>query len=107
MLGCVVREIKASKIDGDATPPASLPRRATGWPTARKTTVARTSCRFRSGRIDLIGVVAQRIVNLTLLLVAQNIVGLGDCLEPFFRLFVTGIHVRMVLARELAEGLAD
>src|SRR6188508_704937 len=42
-----------------------------------------------------------------LLRIAQDLVGLVDFLEPGLGAFVTGIHIRVVLARELPEGLLD
>jgi hypothetical protein len=59
------------------------------------------------GRVDLVGVEADLVVDLALLLVGEDVVGFGDFLELLFGLFVVGVHVGMILARELAEGLAD
>src|SRR5581483_785189 len=63
--------------------------------------------RLRLRRIDLVGIEAELVVNLPLLLVTQNVVGLGDLLELLFGLLIAGIHVGMVFARSLPERLAD
>src|SRR5207253_3080318 len=77
---------------------------------AAKATRAKASASgigFRRGRIDVVGIKTELVVDLALLGIAKNVVGLGDFFEPLLRLLVTGIYVRMVLARQLAEGLAD
>jgi len=66
---------------------------------------ARRSLSLR--RIDLVGIKPERVVDLPLLLVTQNIVGLGDFLESFLSLLITRIHVRMIFARKFAKGLAN
>src|SRR5579859_1284991 len=50
-------------------------------------------------RVNLVGVEPQLVIHLPLLLVAQNIVGLGDLLELLLRLLVSRIHVGVILAR--------
>ena len=60
----------------------------------------------RSG-VDLVGVEANLVVHLALLLVAENVVGFRDFLELLLGLFVARIDVGMIFAREFAEGLAD
>ena len=62
---------------------------------------------FGRGRVDLVGIEADLVIDLALLFVAQNIVGLGDLFELLLGPLIVGIHVRVVLARGLAEGLAD
>ena len=57
--------------------------------------------------IDVVGVKPDLIVNLALLGIAQDIVGFGQRLELLFRNLVAGIDVGMILARELAKGLAN
>ena len=47
------------------------------------------------------------VVNLALFLVAQDFVGFRELLEFLFRAFVPGIDVRVMLARQMAVGLAD
>src|SRR5207302_8539434 len=102
-----IRKIEAAEIDGHAlraTAGAESPGRAA------KATRAKTSASgvgFGRGRIDVVGIETELVVNLALLGIAKNVVGLGDFFEPLLRLFVTGIDVRMVLARQLAEGFAD
>ena len=58
-------------------------------------------------RIDLVRVEPNLVVDLALLLVAQDVVGLGDFLELLLRLLISGIHVRMILPRRLPERLAN
>ena len=58
-------------------------------------------------RIDVVRVEAELIVNLALLGIAENVVGFRDNLELLLGRFVSGIHVGMVFARELAECLAN
>ena len=62
---------------------------------------------FRRCRINLVGVKTELVENFALLLVRQNIVGLGNLLELLFGLLVARIYVRVILARELAKRLAD
>ncbi len=50
---------------------------------ARATAAARISLRRR--RIDVVGVEPELVVNLALLGIAENVVGLGDCLELLLR----------------------
>ena len=57
--------------------------------------------------IDLVGVEADLVVNLALLLVAKNVVGLGDLLELLLSLLVARVHVRVIFARSFPESLAD
>ena len=63
-------------------------------------------CLGRCG-IDVVGVKADLVVNLALLGIAQDFVSFGQRLELLFRGLVPGIDVGMILARKLAEGLAD
>src|SRR5208282_156583 len=58
-------------------------------------------------RIDIVGVKPELIVNLPLLGITEDVVGLGKSLELFFRRLVPGVDVRMILARKLAKRLAD
>src|SRR5882762_4032468 len=77
--------------------------------TTRETTAAatRASIGIRGFRTDVVGVIAELVVNLPLLGVAQDIVSFGDGLEfPLCRL-VSGIDVGMVFARKFAKGLPD
>ena len=63
--------------------------------------------RLRRGRIDIVGIEPELVVNLSLLGIAENVVGLGKSLELLFRGLVARIDVRMILARKLAKRLAD
>ena len=81
-------------------------RKASAWkPSSRASTGASIS--FSRGGIDVVGIEANLIVYLALLGIAQDVIGLGDGLEPFLGRLVAGIDIRMVLAGELAEGFAD
>ena len=62
---------------------------------------------FRRGGIDVVRVETKLIVNFAFLGVAENVVRFRDRLEFFFGRLVPGIYVRMVLARKLAERLAN
>src|SRR5262249_17794143 len=53
------------------------------------------------------GDVAELVVSSTLLCVGENGIGLRDLLEALLGSLVSGIHVGMVLARELAIRLGD
>ena len=57
--------------------------------------------------IDVVRVKPKLVVNLPLLGIAQNIVGLGERLELLLRALVAGIDVGMVLARKFAERFAN
>src|SRR6185437_10014840 len=57
--------------------------------------------------VNLVGVEPELVIDLALLLVTQDVVGLGDFLELLLRLFVVGVYVGVIFARELTEGLAD
>ena len=84
------REIEAAKIHRRLIAPRLLPR-----------------IRLGLRRVDLVGVEAKLVIHLALLLVAQNVVGLGDFLELLLRLLVPRIHVRVIPPRQLAKGLAN
>src|SRR5271169_4515427 len=81
-------KIKAAKIEIDAF--SVLLRRASG----------------PAGR-NIVAVKAVLIVHLPLFCVGENVVGFLQLLEFFFGGFITGIQVRMVLAREFAKSRAN
>ena len=56
-------------------------------------------------RVDLVGVEAHLVVNLALLLVAQNVVGLGDLLELLFGALVAGFTSGWYLRACLRKAL--
>ena len=56
---------------------------------------------------DVVGIETVLIVDLALLGIAQDIVGFLNLLEAILGRFVAGIQIRMILARQLAVGLAD
>src|SRR5207248_8862124 len=74
---------------------------------AARAKASATRVGFGRGRINVVGIKTELVVNLALLGIAKNVVGLGDFFEPLLRLLVTGIYIRMVLARQLAESLAN
>src|SRR2546427_1284883 len=57
--------------------------------------------------INIVRVEAELVVNLALLGIAEYVVSFGEGLKFFFGSFVSGIDVRMIFARKLAECLAD
>src|SRR2546425_900129 len=71
----------------------------TGW--------ASTRISLSRRRINIVGVEPELVVNLALLRIAEYVVSFGESLKFFFGSFVSGIDVRMIFARKLAECLAD
>ena len=64
--------------------------------------------RTRTGAGEaVLGVEAELVVHLPLLGVAEDVVGFLNVLEALLGGFVAGVEVGMVLARQLAVGLAD
>ena len=57
--------------------------------------------------VNLVGVEPDLVVDLALLLVAENVVGLGDFLERLLGLLVVRVHIRVIFSRGLAKRLAD
>jgi len=55
--------------------------------------LSRIGVGFRLRGIDLVAVVANLVVDLALLLVAEYVVGFGDFLELLLGAFVSGIYV--------------
>jgi len=106
--GRVVGEVKAAKVDRDATASARLPRRAPRLAAAAAgKSIASAGRGFCRCWINLVGVVPQRIVDLALFLIAQDVIGFRNFLEFFFRLLIPGIDIGVVLARKLPEGFSD
>ena len=103
-----IGKIKPAKID--VARPARLPS-ASRKPSAKIRRPPRLPAAARIGlrrsRIDVVGVKPKLVVNLPLLGIAENVVGLGKSLELFFRRLVARIDVRMILARKFAKRLAD
>jgi len=90
--------------------PRYMPRR--GVPDAERIAsagsgAATTRISLGCCRVDVVGIETNLIVNLALLRVAENVVGLRENLELLLGRLVSGIYVGMVLAREFAERLAD
>src|SRR5262249_55957909 len=94
-------EVKGNVLRGGAAAPA--------WCAAKSTSAKAAAAGVGLGRrgIDVVGVVAELVVYLPLFGIAQNVIGLGDFFELLLRLLVARIDVRMILARKLAEGLAN
>jgi hypothetical protein len=63
--------------------------------------------RWRSKISTRLPVLAELIVALTLLRIGEDIIGLPDLLEFFFRAAVTRVDVRVIFARQLAVGFLD
>ena len=72
---------------------------SSGWPAA--------SVCLSCGGIDVIGIKTELIVDLALLGIAEYLVRFGERLELFLGCFVSGINVRMILARKFAKRLAN
>src|SRR5262249_49159915 len=104
-----IRKIKTAEIEWNILSRAL--RACAAWESAetsgakaRTTTPCVCLCR---GRIDIVRVEAQLIVNLALLGIAKDIVRLRYLLEPLFGFLVSRVYIRMIFTRELAECLAD
>ncbi len=85
-------------------------RSASAWARTTESTRAKASAApVGLGRrgIDVVGVEPELVVNLPLLGIAEDVVGLRKRFELFLRSLVPGIHVGMILARKLAKRLAD
>ncbi len=95
-------EVKVRALGSAAT-------RLIAWEAARKSSgaPARAGIGFSCGRIDIVGIKTDLVVDLALFGIAQDIVGLGDGLEFLFGRLVAGVDIRMVLTRKFTEGLAD
>ena len=99
-----VRKIKPAKVERNPLPCATprLRRIATLRPSA----ISPTRRSLRRRRIDVVRVEAKLVIDLPLLVVAQNIVGFRDLLELLLSFLIIGIHVRMIFARGFAERTA-
>src|SRR3984885_12130351 len=102
-----IRKIEPAKIERDLLAAMARSPAAIAAPGAPATRTPAPRRRFRSRRIDVVRIETKLIVDLPLLVVAQNIVRLGDLLELLFGFLVIRIHVRMVLPRSLAKRLAN
>src|SRR5215469_2127029 len=105
-----VGEIEPAEIEVNAALPARL--RASRESAGKTSEAACTGCTsacvgFRSGRIDVVRIEADLVVNFALLGIAEDFVGLGDGLELLLRRFVAGVYVGMIFAGELAKGFTD
>src|SRR5450755_4027931 len=103
-----IGKVEAAEIEVSALRPgaAALP--------ARKSSAGKVSSSaacagvgVSRGGINIVGIEADLVVNLALLGIAKDVVGLGHGLEFLFRGLVSGIDVGMILSCELAKRLAD
>src|SRR3954469_3287249 len=103
-----IREIETAEIEWGALS-LSCSRPSSGRKTAAKAPArtAGTRISLRRGGIDVVRVEADLVVDLPFLGIAKDFVGFGERLELFFRAFVPGIYIRMILTRELAESFAN
>src|SRR5271165_5630738 len=92
-------EIEAPEVEGDFLATASSAILGCAATTAR--------VGLRGRGIDVVGVEAELVVDLALLGIAEDVVGLGERFELLLRGLVPGIHVGVILASQLAEGLAN
>src|SRR5271165_2762830 len=99
-----VGEIEPAKVEGNAL---SAGLSAASRKAAAVGAAAGAGVGFCRRRIDVVGIEPDLIVNLALLGIAQNFVGLRQSLELLLSRFVPGIDVGMVLARKFAKRLAD
>ena len=105
--GCAVHQIgkiEAAKIERNTL--AAILRRARKSSGSSRS-AARAGIRLRGCGIDVVGVEPDLIVDLALFGIAEDVVGFGEGLELLLRRLVPRIYVGMVLARQLAERLAD
>ena len=94
----------AVELEADPARPAAVAREA--GERARPPRAA-SGARRRAGLGVRLPVRAELVVQVALLRVGQDLVGLADLLEPPLGRGVALVHVRMVLARRLAERLLD
>src|SRR5664280_2462907 len=102
----VVIEVEAAEVERNflgvgarSTPACAASAEAT------RATAARVG--FRRGRVDVVGVEPNLVVDLALLGIAEDVVGLGEGLELLLGRLVDRIHVGVILARQLAKRLTD
>src|SRR5207244_8127647 len=103
-----VGEIEASEIEVHPLASGVSTRLATRE-TTRKATAATAGAGVGIGRFrtDIVGIIAELVVNLPLLGIAQAIVGFGDGLEFLLCCLVPGINIRMIFARKFTKGFPD
>src|SRR5258708_4302735 len=61
---------------------------------------------FGGCRVNVVGVIADLVVNFPLLGIAENVVGLGHALEPLFVHFFPRLYVRILLSPPLPTPLS-
>src|SRR5215469_2357173 len=101
-----VGKIKAPEVEGHFLALPATAGEGTGAESAGAKAAA-PSIGFGGSGIDVVGVEADLVVDLAFLRIAQDVVGFGEIFEFLFGFFVPGIHVWMVLARQLTKGFAD
>src|SRR5260370_437421 len=101
-----VVEIEAAEIEGNSLACSSrLRTRKSAEAAGSRRAAARVG--LGSCWINVVRIEAELVVNLTLLGIAQNVVGFGEGLKFLLGSFVSWIYVRMIFARKFAERLAD
>ena len=95
----------AAKISATrASPAAFFEIEAAKVKARRRATASRPT---RAACANIVGIEAVRVVDLALLGVVQHVIGFLDALETVFGVFVPGVQIRVILARQLAIGLTD
>ena len=100
------RKVKAFEIERRST----LPRpgaRASAAKTRATRRPAATRIGLGRGRVDVVRVEPNLVIDLALLVLAQDVVRFGDFLELLLRLLVPGIYVRVIFTRKFAKRLAN
>src|SRR5664280_2676980 len=100
----VVIEVESAEVERNFL---SVGARSTAAASAESARATAARVGFRRGRVDVVGVEPNLVVDLAFLGIAEDVVGLGERLELFLRRLVARIHVGMILARQLAKRLAD
>src|SRR5215472_4431795 len=102
-----VRKVEPTEVEVNVLAATRLARSGEPLKPARAGLASAARISLGCSRINVVGIEPELVVDLTLLGIAQNVVGLGDGLELLLRGLVPGIYIGMVLARQLAEGLAN
>src|SRR6185503_14637546 len=102
-----VSEIEAAEVEASRPCPSSRLLSTRESPETTGSGRAATGISLGGCGIDVVGIEAQLVVDLPLFGIAENVVGFGNSLKSFLCSFVSGIDVRMIFPRKLAERLAD
>ena len=87
--------------------PGHRPRETSGKACVSARAAARARISLCGRRINVVGVKPDLVVNFAFLGIAEDVVGFGERFELLFGCLVPGVDVGMILARQLAERLAD